>query len=110
MPSQMINLKQPKQNKKSDSAEPVAYHEDYEYGFQLNFDEPIINKIKVLEEIGSGTKVKIEALAFISEVHTSEHSKGPGKKGMKNQNVRIQLTKIDIVEVDEAEKSFDEEK
>ena len=74
MPSQMINLKQPKQNKKSDSAEPVAYHEDYPYGTQLSFDEPIINKIKVLEEIGSGTKVKIDALAFISEVSTSEYA------------------------------------
>lgn len=107
----MISLKRPKKKKEQpDSIEPVGNQEGYFWGSQLSFDEAIIDKIKVLEEIRSGTKVKIEALAFISEVRTSEYAKGPGKTATKNQSVTIQLTKIDIVEINEAEKSFDEEK
>lgn len=107
----MINLKRSKKKIKEITKPEVAggYEESYPYGTRLSFNEDLIDKIKLLQDLDSGTELKIEAKAFACEVRTNESSKTPGKPGKKNVNVEIQVTDIDIKDAGNAEASFDED-
>lgn len=108
----MINLKRSlKEIKKEKTVgiEPGGYTEKYPWGTRINFNEELIDKVKILQSIGSGTEINIKAKAFICEVRTNESADGPGKQGKKNVNVEIQITDIAISDNSDAEASFDED-
>lgn len=106
----MISLKLSKKDRKKDQPETIGYDDNkYPWGTRIRFNEELIDKVKILETIGSGTEVNIDAKAFICEVSTNESAEGPGKQGKKNQNVEIQITHIKISDNSGAEASFDED-
>lgn len=107
----MINLKRSVKEIKKEKTVGIdsgGYIEKYPWGTRLRFNEDLIDKVKSLQTIASGTEIIINAKAFICEVSTNETAPYPGKKGKKNVNVEIQITDIDIKDNMDAEASFNE--
>lgn len=104
----MINLKMSKKETKalygSPSEVPELPEEEYPYGTRLDFKQVLIKKIKALQGIKAGTKVKVSAIGKVIEVRTVD-SETRNESG----NVEIQLQKIDGKNMDDAKASFDED-
>ena len=108
----LIDMKLPKKTKKEieEGMKPAPLEEErdrYPWGLRLNFDKKEVDKLKILQRIDAGAKVKIQAEAKVIEVRTTDSDKGRSR-----HNVEIQIQKIGITnkefETKEAEAAFDE--
>jgi len=104
----MIDLKLSKSDKKKEAGiGPSAYKgPDYPWGFRIQFNESQIQKIDAFKDkdIEVGEMVVITAIGKVVEVRITDRD---GEK--KQENVEIQIQKIDVVLRNEAEAAFKEE-
>lgn len=106
----LIDLKLPKKSKKEkELAEiPIAVEEDrYPWGTRLEFEDQLVEKIKILKSVKAGDMVNIQAKAKVIGLRINDREKSGEKR-----NVELQIQKIGIsnkaFEEKEAEEAFKE--
>ena len=88
----MVDVKRPKKKEANSVDRSVGIaDEPYPWGLKLNFEEPEINKIKVLDAVKVGDQVKIQAVGKVTTI-----SMESAEKGKRYHNVSVQLTSVAV--------------